>query len=163
MTLKKFFAMLILITMILSLSVFSSFDGFSESIGEIHAQAAKYKRVAPKPKGKWKLRKKLKKTVKITKKLKKSGSAAIMTYVVQALASKYGGQAIWMFGGTFFGSYFPAGNTYLTAWAYKRANKYVVQYKTVIHIYTNKSRKHIRKKASRIQSFVKKYKVVRVD
>ncbi|MEN8550675.1 hypothetical protein [Lactiplantibacillus plantarum] len=106
MTLKKFFAMLILITMILSLSVFSSFDGFSESIGEIHAQAAKYKRVAPKPKGKWKLRKKFKKTVKITKKLKKSGSAAIMTYVVQALASKYGGQAIWMFGVHFLGAIF---------------------------------------------------------
>ncbi|MDH5111734.1 hypothetical protein, partial [Lactiplantibacillus plantarum] len=64
MTLKKFFAMLILTTMILSLSVFSSFDGFSESIGEIHAQAAKYKRVAPKPKGKWKLRKKFKKLLK---------------------------------------------------------------------------------------------------
>lgn len=123
--------------------------------------AASYKRVAPKPKGKWKLQPSYNRKVTVRRDLKTSGQVYLISLLGGKAGAK-GGAAAVAAAGAVVGLHLPKGADYLAIKSYTRSNSYVMQYKTTIRYYSDSKHKHYKRSASRTTSFVKKYKLVRV-
>lgn len=120
----------------------------------------KYKRVAPKPKGKWHFR--FKKSYKVT--LKKDGKKLGVAYIAYKVSKFIPKKYKFMFSIliSVLSSKFIKGNNYVVAKSYSRKNKYVTQYRNTIKVYKDKKHHHQIAHVTRTQSFVKKYKLVKV-
>ena len=121
------------------------------------------KRVAPKPKGKWRVRKKRSYVVNIPKYISKAGSVVISDYVASKLEAKgHMSKSMASFIAGMLAPDLKRGNNYMHAESLHRANKYVSQYKDVIWAYRHKGRRGFLGKSVRTQSFVKKYKIIKI-
>lgn len=121
-----------------------------------------YKREAPKPKGKWHTYKRRSYKVNIPKFIVKAGVTAVTDFLVDKIAVESKIPARYVSIGV--GAIAPDINhktKYIKAMNQTRSNKYVKQYKTIVKIYKDKHHRHLIKKVSRTQSFVKKEKLVK--